>query len=37
MDDWVVAAFIFVTGATSQWKSFDLGKGEWDDLKRELA
>lgn len=36
-DEYVEAAFLFTSGATRTWASFDVGEGEWRDLTRRLG
>jgi len=36
-DSYVVASFLFNSGGTHNWKSFDLGEGEWTDLAKRLS
>jgi hypothetical protein len=36
-DPYVVAAFLFTSGATQSWRSFDVGEAEWRDLSRSLV
>jgi hypothetical protein len=36
-DSYVTAAFLFTSGATQTWRSFDLGAGEWNDLCKALT
>lgn len=36
-DSYVTAAFVFSSGSTSTWKSFDLAEGEWNDLAKRLG
>jgi hypothetical protein len=33
----VEAAFLFTSGATQTWRSFDVGEGEWRDLAERLG
>lgn len=35
-DSYVEAAFLFTSGATQTWRSFDVGEGEWRDLCKRL-
>lgn len=36
-DSYVEAAFLFSSGSTQTWRSFDVGEGEWRDLVKRLA
>ncbi len=36
-DEYVGAAFVFTSGATGPWRSFDVGEAEWRDLAKRLG
>ena len=36
-DSYVTAAFVFCSGSTNTWKSFEVGEAEWRDLVKRLT